>query len=126
MDSECTISLEVQEGFPSKPVGDAGTEILRVVGEALTNVRRHSGARNVRVSLRAEGDELVAEVSDDGRGFGPGTAPGVGRGSMRERAEALGGTLEVESGPGAGTRVRLRVPASEARRGDTETQGEGR
>jgi PAS domain S-box-containing protein len=110
MDSECTISLEVQEGFPLGPAGDAGTEILRVVGEALTNVRRHSGARNVRVSLRAEGDDLVAEVSDDGRGFGPGTVPGVGQGSMRERAKALGGTLELESGPGEGTRVRLRVP----------------
>jgi signal transduction histidine kinase len=130
MDAEHTISLEVQEGFPSGLVGDTGVEVLRVVGEALTNVRRHSGARNVRVSLGLDGDFLVAEVADDGRGFGPGTAPGIGRGSMRERAEALGGALEIESAPGEGTRVRLRVPAGDASRdiprGETGNRGEGR
>jgi signal transduction histidine kinase len=129
MDPDRDIRLEVQEGFPSGLAGDAGAEVLRVVGEALTNVRRHSGARNVRVSLGLEGEDLVAEVSDDGRGFGPETAPGVGRGSMRERAEALGGILEVESGPGEGARVLLRVPVGDAwrdaLRGETGTHGEG-
>jgi signal transduction histidine kinase len=129
MDPDRDIRLEVQEGFPSGLAGDAGAEVLRVVGEALTNVRRHSGARNVRVSLGLEGEYLVAEVSDDGRGFGPETAPGVGRGSMRERAEALGGILEVESGPGEGARVLLRVPVGDAwrdaLRGETGTHGEG-
>ena len=104
------IELEVKEGFPSEPLGEAGTELLRVLQEALTNVRRHSGARNVRVSLRVQGSGLVAEVADDGRGFGAGTVPGVGLRSMRERAAALGGELEVESEPKKGTRVRIRVP----------------
>jgi signal transduction histidine kinase len=130
MDPDRDIRLEVQEGFPSGLAGDAGAEVLRVVGEALTNVRRHSGARNVRVSLGLEGEDLVAEVSDDGRGFGPDTAPGVGRDSMRERAEALGGILGVESGPGEGARVLLRVPVGgawrDALRGETGTHGEGR
>ncbi|HEV2744707.1 MAG TPA: GAF domain-containing sensor histidine kinase, partial [Rubrobacter sp.] len=126
MDAEHTTSLEVQEGFPSGLVSDTGIEVLRVIGEALTNARRHSGARNVRVSLGLDGDFLVAEVADDGRGFGPGTAPGIGRGSMRERADSLGGTLEVESAPGEGTRVRLRVPARGALRGETGNHGEGR
>ncbi len=130
MDPGCDVSLEMRDGFPSGPAGDAGIEVLRVVGEALTNARRHSEARNVRVSLRLDGDFLVAEVSDDGRGFGPETAPGIGQRSMRERAEALGGILEVESRPGEGTRVRLRVPASVASpgapRGETGTHGEGR
>ena len=130
MDPGCDVRLEVQEGFPTGPAGDAGAEVLRVVGEALTNARRHSGARNVRVSLGLDGDFLVAEVADDGRGFGPGTVPGVGRGGMRERAEALGGGLEVVSAPGEGTRVRLRVPASDALRdsprGETGNRGEGR
>lgn len=124
MDPECDIHLEVQEGFPTGPASGGGAEVLRVLREALTNARRHSGAENVRVSLRIEGGDLVAEVADDGRGFGPETTPGVGRGSMRERAEALGGTLEVESGPGAGTRVRLRVPRRDVQ-GDFE-QREGR
>ena len=122
MDPDRGISLEVQEGFPSGPVGEAGAEVLRVVREALTNARRHSGARSVRVSLALEGDDLVAEVSDDGRGFGPGTAPGVGRGGMRERAEALGGALQVESAPGEGTRVRLRVPMSVASQATTQDE----
>jgi signal transduction histidine kinase len=130
MDPDRDIRLEVQEGFPSGLAGDAGAEVLRVVGEALTNVRRHSGARNVRVSLGLEGEDLVAEVSDDGRGFGPDTAPGVGRDSMRERAEALGGILGVESGPGEGARVLLRVPVGDAwrdaLRDETGTHGEGR
>jgi PAS domain S-box-containing protein len=106
----CEISLKVGERFPSAPLGDAGTEVLRVIQEALTNSRRHSGARNVCVSLQVEGGELVAEVSDDGRGFRPDTASGVGLNSMSERAAAIGGNVEIESAVGQGTRVHLRVP----------------
>jgi PAS domain S-box-containing protein len=106
----CEISLEVGKRFPSTPLGDAGTEVLRVIQEALTNARRHSGAPNVWVSLRVEGDELVAEVSDDGRGFGSDIASGVGFSSMSERAAAIGGKVEIESAVGQGTRVHLRVP----------------
>ena len=74
---------------------------------------------NVRVTLKAEGDGLVAEVHDDGRGFDLSLAgAGVGMRSMRERAAALGGKLEVDSEPGRGTRVRLRVP--------NPTSGDGR
>jgi signal transduction histidine kinase len=65
------------------------------------------------VTLSKDVEDLVAEVADDGRGFRPGTiAGGVGLKSMRERALALGGRLEVESAVGEGTRVRLRVPIS--------------
>ena len=84
--------------------------MLRILQEALTNARRHSGAKSVLVSLRSEGNDLVAEVSDDGGGFRPHTTPGVGLRSMQERAVSLGGTLEVESEPGKGTRVWVRVP----------------
>ncbi len=105
------ISLEVGAGFPSAPLGEAGTQMLRIIQEALTNVRRHSGARNVIVSLKVEGEELVVEVSDDGQGFGAGIVPGVGLESMRERAAALGGKLQIDSEVAEGTRVRLQVPA---------------
>ena len=100
----------MEEGFPSEPLGEAGVELARVIGEALTNARRHSGAAGVRVTLRTEGKELVAEVADEGRGFGPGTEPGLGSRSMRERIAALGGELRIESEQGRGTRMRLRVP----------------
>ena len=104
------ITLEVEPGFPDYPLGETGTQLWRMLQEALTNVRRHSRARRVSVVLRTEGEDLIAEVSDDGRGFGPEVVPGVGQGSMRERAAALGGELQIESEPGGGTTVRLRAP----------------
>jgi PAS domain S-box-containing protein len=104
------ISLEVGEELPSGPLGDVGTQSFRILQEALTNARRHSGAKRVSVTLKLEGEDLVAEVSDDGRGFRPDTVPGVGQSSMRERATLIGGELEIESQPGQGTSVRLRVP----------------
>ncbi|MGH3281021.1 MAG: ATP-binding protein [Trebonia sp.] len=95
----------------------ASDNIYRVVQEALHNVVRHAAAAAVTVSFRdgtgTRADaEVVVEVADDGTGFDPGH---VGDGhlgliTMRERAEDLGGHLEVRSGRGAGTRVILRVP----------------
>jgi signal transduction histidine kinase len=104
------IRLEVKEGFPSEPLGETGTELLCVIQEALTNARRHSGAKSVVVSVGMEGRDLGAEVSDDGLGFRPSMATGVGLSSMRERAAAIGGRLEIESTVGQGTRVRIRIP----------------
>ena len=115
MSPDCHIRLEVGEGFPPAPLDEGATELLRIVQEALTNARKHSGAENVRVELKAEGDDLVVEVEDDGQGFEPDTiSAGVGLRSMRERAAVLGGKLEVESEPGRGTRVRLRTPLRKA------------
>ena len=85
-------------------------QLWRVLQEALTNVRRHSRARKVSVVLKTEGEDMIAEVSDDGRGFGPEAEPGGGSKSMRERAAAVGGDLQIESEPGRGTTVRLRAP----------------
>jgi signal transduction histidine kinase len=110
MSPGCEVRLDAESGLPEAPPGEGGVEVLRVLREALTNARRHSGAGKVLMTVRAEGEEFVAEVSDDGRGFVPGGPTGVGLNSMRERAVALGGSLKVDSEPGAGTRVRLRVP----------------
>jgi signal transduction histidine kinase len=107
------ISLEVKEGLPKTSLGNTGTEVLRVIQEALTNARRHSKAISVQVTLGKDGEDLLAEVADDGHGFEPGITPGVGIKSMHERAAALGGKLEVASEVGQGTRVRLRVPISQ-------------
>ena len=110
MSRDQQIDLEVEEGFPSEALGEAGIELLRILQEALTNARRDSGARNVLVSLKLEGNDLIAEVADDGRGFEPGISLGVGLRGMRERASALGGNLEAKSEPGEGTIARIRVP----------------
>lgn len=111
-DLACEIKLDLDAGIPSTPLEDDGTELLRIIQEALTNARRHAEARHVLVTVRVEDEDLVAEVSDDGRGFGPRTETGVGTRSMRERTAALGGELRMESEPGRGTRVWLRAPMS--------------
>lgn len=110
MSPEREVELRVAEGFPEELAESASRELLSIMQEALTNTRRHSGARNVSVALGTEGDELVLEVRDNGRGFGSATPSGVGLESMRERAASLNGTLEVESEIGRGTIVRLRAP----------------
>jgi len=107
---DAEVSLEVGEGVPRTPLGEKGTQVSRVIQEALTNARRHSGARRISVGVRMEGGDLRAEVTDDGAGFGTDGSPGVGFASMRERAALVGGHLEIESEEGRGTSVRLRVP----------------
>ena len=105
------VRLVVEKGFPEELPGEVSVELLRVLQEALTNVRRHSGATEVEVRLRIEGQEVAAEVADNGRGFDPASAQaGVGLSAMRERVEAVGGKIEVKSRPGAGTGVTVRVP----------------
>jgi signal transduction histidine kinase len=109
MARDAEVSLEVGEGVPSAPLGETGTQVSRITQEALTNARRHSGAKRISVRLEMEGEDLLVEVSDDGVGLGPDATPGVGLDSMRERAALIGGHLEIESGEGLGTVVRLRV-----------------
>jgi PAS domain S-box-containing protein len=105
------LRLVVGEGFPESLPDELGVELLRVLQEALTNARRHSGARNTEVRLGTEEGKIVAEVVDDGRGLDPRSrGAGIGLSAMRERAEGLGGVIEVSGGPGEGTRVRVEVP----------------
>jgi len=107
------LDLIVEDGFPVALSEVASRELLRIIQEALANVRRHAAARSVRVRLGRDGDLAHVEVADDGRGFdarNPGV--GVGQQSMRQRAIELGGELEVESEPDRGTRVRFVAPVS--------------
>ena len=111
------LECDLDEVLLDELSGRATVELLRVVQEALTNVRRHSGARNASVNLHASGDVARITVSDDGVGFDPGALPpGIGTVGMRERALALGGTVEIESSPGAGTTVRFEVPLENVRK----------
>jgi two-component system sensor histidine kinase UhpB len=115
-----TIDLVVNRDFPNGLSAAAGIEVMRVVQEALANVRRHSGARRATVTLGLEDGEVTVEIEDDGQGFGPETPPGIGLTGMRERVHGLGGRLEVESESGTGTRVRMRVALSALTAGDAE------
>ena len=92
--------------------------LLRVLQEALNNVRHHSGSREVAVILRDETFKGVCmEIRDEGRGFDPARvvpaedgASGIGLVGMRERLRLLGGRLEIESAPGGPTTVRATLP----------------
>lgn len=91
------------------------TVVLRVVQEALQNVRKHGGASSVIVASVIDGEEWVLTVRDDGRGFDVGAVAARGRRNfglqfMQERAELIGAHFEVHSQPDSGTTVRLAIP----------------
>jgi PAS domain S-box-containing protein len=90
-----------------------GTAVYRALQESLTNIARHSGAKNAWVQLAAVDGEIRFEVEDDGRGIAPpdmAKARSLGLKGMRERLAYLGGSLEISPAPRGGTRVRGRVP----------------
>jgi len=99
------------DDLPDGVSAEVALAVFRVLQEALRNAARHAQARRVRVALRVGGDALALEVADDGRGFDPDRAAGgIGLASMRERMQLCGGTLALETAPGAGTTLRARVP----------------
>jgi signal transduction histidine kinase len=110
-------------GTPKPLSPDAEVTLLRVSQEALANVTRHAKAGRVAVTLSYMDGETTLDVRDDGTGFdppagGPGVAGGLGLRGMRERVEALGGRLAVETAPGRGTTIAVTVPE-----GSGEPQG---
>lgn len=99
------------DGAPDPADTALSVDLLRLAQEALTNVRKHAAASRVSVVL-ATGPGLVSlEVRDDGRGFDTAAAPaGHGLPLMRRRLAQAGGSLHIDSAPGAGTSVRIEVP----------------
>ena len=105
------IELEVKNLPPVD--GDVQTLLFRVAQEALNNIARHAQAQTVLVRLAGRGSLVLLHVADDGRGCDPQQAlrsGGSGIGGMRERLRLYGGTLELHSAPGEGTRLRAMVP----------------
>lgn len=104
------------DDLPDGTLSDlAEVQLLRIVQEALANVRKHAEAKNVTITIRHEDKDVVTTIADDGQGiamsprqtFG---VPQFGMSTMRERAEALGGTIEVETQPNEGTTIIVRLP----------------
>jgi signal transduction histidine kinase len=97
---------------------DVEAQVFRIVQEALTNVRKHSGAGRAEVVFSMGDDRLEVVVEDDGGGIGtrpsPADRPHYGLPAMRERADSIGATVDWTNGPGGGCRVRLAVPAGAA------------
>jgi signal transduction histidine kinase len=111
--AEVTILPPAGFGAGIPPVVEV--QFLRIVQEALANVRKHAHASQVEVVVTESEDAIEARISDDGDGFDPaalqpGAFPRFGLATMRERAEGIGGTLEIVSSPGRGTMVTARVP----------------
>jgi two-component system sensor histidine kinase UhpB len=99
------------EGALGDLPADVQLVVYRVAQEALSNAVRHADAAHVEVRLGREDDTVTLAVADDGRGFAfDRIDAGLGLSGMRERALLVGGDLQVESRPGEGTRVRLKVP----------------
>jgi PAS domain S-box-containing protein len=117
MATGCQVTLETDGDLPSGSFGRRGTEVLRIIGEALSNACRHAGAERIVVRITGTETRLSIEVTDDGRGFEPNRqAPelhGQGLRGMYERAELLDAHLDVRSDH-AGTTVRLQVALSPA------------
>jgi signal transduction histidine kinase len=111
------LAVEECEGKTLSP--EVKTAAFRIAQEAVTNVLRHAGARNVWVSLAAGPSSLELTVRDDGLGFDLGTqrrspAASFGLSSMEERVRLVGGQIEIRTSPGAGTEVRVRFPMAAA------------
>lgn len=104
--AEVTVSGEL----PEAP--EVEYALLRIAQEAMANVARHSRASSVRLELRTEGRAVALSIIDDGIGFDPvRSGHGIGLASMRERVEALGGQLTVDSAPGRGASITARMGA---------------
>ena len=102
---------------------DTATALFRIFQEILTNVARHAQASRVRVKLREESEEFMMVVSDNGRGFSTATTAkpnSFGLLGMGERAEALGGSVEIASGLAQGTTVTVRLPVRRPPTGPSE------
>jgi signal transduction histidine kinase len=110
------VELSVPPQLEAQGLGAAvEVQLLRIIQEALSNVRKHACAKNVRVTFTDSRQQVQVAILDDGRGFDSapileGQVQGFGLQAMRERAETLGGCLEVISQPGQGTQVVVMMP----------------
>jgi nitrate/nitrite-specific signal transduction histidine kinase len=121
---EYLAEYQLHYGVDARLVADKGsvkfspevdTQVLRIIQEALTNVRKHARASHAWVRIERNDGQVRIIVEDDGQGFDPIQVAGEGQRSfglqiMRERAESVGGSLEFDSRPGKGTRVVIQVP----------------
>ena len=115
-ESDTAVSLQVT-GQPIPLNGQMDVALLRATQESLANVRKHAKATAVQITLSYMGDVVILDVQDDGVGIQDATietsesmAGGYGLEAMRERVEALGGSVELESDEGDGTTLMVSLP----------------
>jgi signal transduction histidine kinase len=108
-ESDVRTDVEIRGDADDRPPA-TDVAVLRAAQEALANVRRHASATHVTLTLTFEGSSVLLDVVDDGIGFDREVAPGHGLRGIRRRVEHIGGEVSIDSTPGSGTRVRVRVP----------------
>ena len=121
--TETELFTEVSQDAANSLTGEQAVHWANLAHEALSNALRHSQARRITMALRHARGRVILEICDDGRGFDP-TAPprtGIGLQSMKMRATSTGGTFELESLAGIGTRVSVSVPVTDNPRSEQET-----
>lgn len=111
-----SLAINIQATDSGRLSSEIETTLYRLVQEALNNITKHAKARNVWIRAWQENQVLRCSIRDDGTGFNTpdaqesGGGAGLGLVAMRERASAIGGTLRIESLPGQGTEISLRLP----------------
>jgi signal transduction histidine kinase len=110
VESECVLEIPEQ----------ISCQLMRIIQEALSNVRKHAQASKVLISCSKREDQMLVEVADDGQGFQVEELMDQPQGNyglqiMRERVEGVGGALSINSQPGSGTRVVIRCPLTDHR-----------
>jgi PAS domain S-box-containing protein len=115
MAPDCEVTLDIDDDLAARSLGRRQAEVLRILGEALTNARRHAEAEHIAVRVTSTETRLSVEVTDDGRGAaaGPAAAPGEGVRGMHERARLLGAELDIRTDD-TGTTVRFQIALSPA------------
>lgn len=109
------VDLQIRDERATHLTPEAEVQLIRIIQEALTNVRKHAGAAHAWVRFEMEGDRALVTVADEGKGFDMALPPkragrSFGLESMQERAQSIGGSLEVQSLPGKGTSIIARLP----------------
>ncbi|MBI2514099.1 MAG: hypothetical protein HYV96_19170 [Opitutae bacterium] len=107
------LELDVDPALPPRHSPAAQVELYQIVREGASNALRHGRATHLRLRWQATDDGSVFELTDNGAGFVPASATdGSGLGNLAERAAALGGAVQIDSAPGRGTTLRVRLPAA--------------
>jgi two-component system sensor histidine kinase DegS len=110
------IDFSISDGIGENTFDSAvEVQVLRVIQEAMTNCRKHSGAHYLKIGVELDGSKASITINDDGKGFDAdqfehGDSGHFGLVFMRERMEQIGGSLEIDSIPGGGTVLKLDIP----------------
>ena len=125
-----TAEIEVEGDIEPQFPPEAEVQLVRVIQEALTNIRKHSRANEARIRIASGPDEIGISIEDKGRGFDPAALtdemPRFGVRTMRERVERVGGRFQIESSPGHGTTVRIYLPVVKGQDNGSNSDPPGR